>query len=120
MKLSVFYNHIVKASEQSGLPLTDVLDKVHAYGIEAVELDLEEALTGTEAMIKRLDAAGLSVASMYAFLTSVISLHRSRGTHLSIRQPTSELARCWSSRASPGIRPARSSGVRLFRAWLQR
>ncbi|AIQ44328.1 sugar phosphate isomerase/epimerase family protein [Paenibacillus sp. FSL R5-0912] len=67
MKLSVFYNHIVKASEQSGLPLTDVLDKVHAYGIEAVELDLEEALTGTEAMIKRLDAAGLSVASMYAF-----------------------------------------------------
>lgn len=52
MKLSVFYNHIVKASEQSGLPLTDVLDKVYAYGIEAVELDLEEALTGTEAMKK--------------------------------------------------------------------
>lgn len=67
MRLSVFYNHIVKASEQRGLPLEDVLDKVHALGIDAVELDLEEALTGTEAMKKRLDAAGISVASMYAF-----------------------------------------------------
>lgn len=67
MKISVFYNHIVKASEQSGLPLTDVLDKVHAYGIDAVELDLQEALTDTEAMRDRLEAAGISVASMYAF-----------------------------------------------------
>lgn len=120
MKLSVFYNHIVKASEQSGLPLTDVLDKVHAYGIEAVELDLEEALTGTEAMKQRLDAAGISVASMYAFLTSGISLHRSRGMHSLIQQPIWEPARYWLFRASPKRRPPRRRGARLFRAWLLR
>ncbi|WNS42367.1 sugar phosphate isomerase/epimerase family protein [Paenibacillus sp. MMS20-IR301] len=67
MKLSVFYNHIVKASEQSGLPLEAVLDKVHACGIEAVELDLQEALAGAEALKQRLDSAGIAVASMYAF-----------------------------------------------------
>jgi sugar phosphate isomerase/epimerase len=67
LRLSVFYNHIVKAGEQRDLPLEDVLDKVHSFGIDAVELDLEEALTGKEAMKKRLDAAGIAVASMYAF-----------------------------------------------------
>ncbi|WP_342437696.1 sugar phosphate isomerase/epimerase [Paenibacillus sp. FSL L8-0436] len=68
MHLSVFYNHIVRASEQTGLTLEEVLNRVHEFGISAVELDLEEALgCGKEVMKKRLEKAGISVASMYGF-----------------------------------------------------
>ncbi|WP_379146802.1 sugar phosphate isomerase/epimerase family protein [Paenibacillus sp. sgz500992] len=68
MHLSVFYNHIVRASEQTGLTLEEVLNRVYEFGISAVELDLEEALgCGKEVMKKRLEKAGISVASMYGF-----------------------------------------------------
>ncbi|MCE3200147.1 sugar phosphate isomerase/epimerase family protein [Paenibacillus sonchi] len=42
MQISVFYNHIVTASKQTGLPLPEVLGLVRGYGIQAVELDLDE------------------------------------------------------------------------------
>ncbi|WP_438497963.1 sugar phosphate isomerase/epimerase family protein [Paenibacillus sp. IHBB 3054] len=68
MRISVFYNHIVRAGEQTGLTLEEVLNRVHEFGISAVELDLEEALgCGKEVMKKRLEKAGISVASMYGF-----------------------------------------------------
>ncbi|KGE20162.1 xylose isomerase [Paenibacillus wynnii] len=67
MKISVFYSHILVASEQTGLTVTDVLKQVHEFGIDAVELDLDQALPDKEEMKERLERANISVASMYAF-----------------------------------------------------
>ncbi|MNO28431.1 Inosose dehydratase [compost metagenome] len=67
MKISVFYNHILTASEQTGESVEQVLNQVREFGIDAVELDLEEVKPGKEELKKQLQQAGISVASMYAF-----------------------------------------------------
>ena len=40
MKLSVFYDHILQAAEQTGKPLTELLDEVKSAGIEGVEINM--------------------------------------------------------------------------------
>ncbi|WP_379153961.1 sugar phosphate isomerase/epimerase family protein [Paenibacillus sp. sgz5001063] len=67
MKISVFYNHILTASKQAGIPVPEVLRRVREWGIQAVELDLDEVQPSREAMKEDLKQAGISVASMYAF-----------------------------------------------------
>lgn len=67
MRISVFYSHIVVASEQTGLSVDEVLNKAHQAGIDSVELDLEQVSSGVKAMKEQLERAGMSVASMYAF-----------------------------------------------------
>lgn len=95
MHLSVFYNHIVRASEQTGLTLEEVLDKAQEFGISAVELDLEEALgCGKEVMKKRLEQAGISVASMYGFLILGMTPIPIQGLNLSTRRNIWERGKC--------------------------
>lgn len=67
MQISVFYNHIVTASGQTGLPVPEVLKQAREFGISAVELDLDEVLPNPQGMKELLEQAGISVASMYAF-----------------------------------------------------
>ena len=67
MRISVFYSHILTASEQTGLSVMEVLERASGFGIEAVELDLEQVVSDKEGMKNRLEQAGISVASMYAF-----------------------------------------------------
>ena len=42
MKISVFYEHIEKACEQTKKPLREVLEYVKACGIDGVEMDYDE------------------------------------------------------------------------------
>ena len=42
MKISVFYEHIEKACEQTKKPLREVLAYVKACGIDGVEMDYDE------------------------------------------------------------------------------
>lgn len=67
MQISVFYNHIIAASKQSGLSIHEVLTLASGFGIRAVELDLDEVQPNPQEMKSRLDQAGISVSSMYAF-----------------------------------------------------
>ncbi|ASA19719.1 sugar phosphate isomerase/epimerase family protein [Paenibacillus donghaensis] len=67
MQISVFYNHIVEAAKQTGLSVDEVLVQVRGFGIEAVELDLDEARPDPEVLMQSLEAADMGVASMYAF-----------------------------------------------------
>lgn len=67
MKISVFYNHVLTASEQTGMSVEQVLSRVRGFGIEAVELDLDEVKPNKVEMKKQLQGADISVASMYAF-----------------------------------------------------
>lgn len=67
MRISVFYSHILSASEQTGLSVSRILNRVREFGIEAVELDLDQVTPSRESMKDQLEQSGISVASMYAF-----------------------------------------------------
>lgn len=67
MKISVFYDHALTASGQTGLSIQEVLKQVKSYGIEGVELDFDQASADPEAIRSTLQEAGLTVACVYGF-----------------------------------------------------
>lgn len=66
MKLSVFYDHILQAQEQSGHSLMTLLSDVKKSGIDAVEIRLTY-LTEHEETAALLQAAGLTISCIYEF-----------------------------------------------------
>ena len=66
MKLSVFYDHILQAAEQTGKPLTELLRNVKNAGIEAVEINMSY-LSQQEQTFALLKEAGLKVSCVYEF-----------------------------------------------------
>ncbi|WP_075678601.1 hypothetical protein [Roseburia sp. 831b] len=61
MKISVFYDHILQAAEQTGKPLTELLSNVKNAGIEAVEINMSY-LSQQEQTYALLEEAGLKVS----------------------------------------------------------
>lgn len=68
MELSVFWNHIECASQQTGLPLEQVLKKVKGFGIEGIECEAFDSLADAQTMITSVQAAGMKVIDVYAHL----------------------------------------------------
>lgn len=70
MKYSVFYHHICCAAQELGCSVEDMLDKVHGWGIEYVELD-RDAVGAEEdkalALSRMLARHGMKPASIYGF-----------------------------------------------------
>lgn len=66
MRISVFYDHILQASEQSGKSLGELLSGVRTAGIEAVEINLEYLLEHGETL-ELLKQAGLGISCIYEF-----------------------------------------------------
>ncbi|MDE5679890.1 MAG: sugar phosphate isomerase/epimerase [Lachnospiraceae bacterium] len=66
MKISVFYDHILQAAEQTGKPLPALLFEVREAGIEAVEMRLS-CLLENETVLGLLKEAGLSISCLYEF-----------------------------------------------------
>lgn len=66
MKISVFYDHILQAAEQTGKPLPALLSEVREAGIEAVEMRLSCFLEN-KTVLTLLKEAGLSVSCLYEF-----------------------------------------------------
>ena len=67
MKISVFYEHIEKACEQTKKPLREVLEYVKACGIDGVEMDYDELAHDSLDILKNLQDAGLVISSIYGF-----------------------------------------------------
>ena len=65
MKISVFYDHILNASKQTGKPVADILAEAAAAGIQAVELDLHN-FSDTADHLKLIADAGISAACINA------------------------------------------------------
>lgn len=65
MKISVFYDHILNASRQTGKPLNEVLAEAAQSGIQAVELDLHNFRESTD-HLALLKNAGLKAACVNA------------------------------------------------------
>lgn len=66
MRISVFFDHIVQAKEQSGKSLEELLEGVRKSGIEAVEINLDYLETHPETL-QLLEAKGLKVSCIYEF-----------------------------------------------------
>lgn len=66
MKISVFYDHILQAKQQSGKSLEELLAGVREAGVEAVEICLAYLLEHEETL-SLLRQAGLAVSCIYEF-----------------------------------------------------
>ena len=66
MKLSVFFNHLIQAAEQTGLPLDDMMKMAAEQGICAIESHVE-LIDRDPNMASRLKNAGLRVNCPYEF-----------------------------------------------------
>lgn len=66
MKLSVFYDHILQAREQSGVSLTTLLSDIKKSGVDAVEIRLTYLLEHEET-VELLKEAGLAISCIYEF-----------------------------------------------------
>ena len=69
MKISVFYEHIQKACEQTKKPLEEVLAHVKKSGIEGVEMDYDvlSSEDNEQSILTSLKKAGLVISSIYGF-----------------------------------------------------
>ena len=66
MKLSVFFDHILQAREQTGKPLEELLAGVRSAGIEAVEINLNY-LCEHEDVLALLKQNNLGISCIYEF-----------------------------------------------------
>ncbi len=72
MRISVFYEHIEKACEQTKKPIREVLSYVKACGIDGVEMDYDEIANDkldhdSPNILNDLQSAGLVISSVYCF-----------------------------------------------------
>ena len=69
MKISVFYEHIEKACEQTKKPLEEVLAHVKKSGIDGIEMDYDMLSSNDDeqSILTSLKKAGLVISSIYGF-----------------------------------------------------
>ena len=66
MKLSIFYDHVLDASRQSGLPVTELLLEAKAAGICAVEIN-HDNLSRQPEMLPAIQNAGMKISGSFLF-----------------------------------------------------
>lgn len=66
MKLSIFYQHIMRAAEETGISIAESLQVLKREGLAAVELNF---LHADAAVLRALGTAGLSVSSLYEYVS---------------------------------------------------
>jgi sugar phosphate isomerase/epimerase len=67
MKLSVFYEHIIEASGQTGKTVEEICRIVRGYGIEAVEIDAARLDKNEDELMEQLEHGDLKVICVCAF-----------------------------------------------------
>ena len=65
-KISVFYDHLLQAAEQTGKTIEEMLQYTKACGIDAVEIRLA-CLTENEEVFEQLKRNGLGISCIYEF-----------------------------------------------------
>ena len=66
MKISVFFDHILQAVEQTGKSLAEILNEVKAAGIDGLEINLSYLMEHEE-ILQYLNEAGLHISCIYEF-----------------------------------------------------
>lgn len=75
MKISVFYDHILQAHEQSGKSVPEILHLCRSFGIDGVEMEYSLFAKNRESICGMLSEAGITVSSFYDFF----AFHKNAG-----------------------------------------
>ena len=67
MRISVFYDHIKEAEQQSGRPMRELLKEVKDAGITGVEINFSCLREKKEQILEELNNAGLCISNIYEF-----------------------------------------------------
>lgn len=67
MKISVFYEHLVEASAQTGKSISDICKMAASYGIKGVEIEDKRLFEEKEEILNNLSNAGLEISCIYGF-----------------------------------------------------
>lgn len=67
MRLSVFYEHIIEAAQQSSMTILDVCKKVSSYGISGVEIENKRLTEKKEEIMKIFKQTGMEISCIYGF-----------------------------------------------------
>ena len=67
MKISVFYDHIREAAEQSGQSMDEVFQKVESFGIKGIEIEDKVLMEEEEKIFKLLQDHDMEVSCIYGF-----------------------------------------------------
>ncbi len=67
LSLAVFFAHIQEASEQTGQSVKQILTRIKAYGIDALEFDYDVLVSEEDAYSTLLKDCGLKISSIYRF-----------------------------------------------------
>lgn len=71
MRISVFFDHVREASEQTGLGLAEALMEARSFGITALECSLESLLEDVEGRKELFEKCDMRVSSVYAVVDFV-------------------------------------------------
>ena len=67
MKISVFYDHIREAAEQSGKSMDEVFQKAASFGIKGIEIEDKVLMEEEEKIFKLLQDHDMEVSCIYGF-----------------------------------------------------
>lgn len=67
MRISVFYDHITQAMEQTGRSIPELLGECRDYGIEGLEINCSQLKKGGAGLYRIIREAGLSISCIYEF-----------------------------------------------------
>ncbi len=67
MKISVFYEHILEAAEQSSMTALEVCKRISSYGIMGVEIENTRLNERKEEIMKMLKQTGMEISCIYGF-----------------------------------------------------
>ncbi len=62
MKIAIFYHHVLKAAEQTGKPLAEILRILQAEGLSGMDINAPDA---DDTLLSTLQKTGISVSSLY-------------------------------------------------------
>lgn len=67
MKISVFYEHILEAANQSSMSVLDVCKEAASYGIMGVEIEDKRLMENEDEIMKILKISDLEISCIYGF-----------------------------------------------------
>ena len=67
MQISVFYDHITQARQQTGRSLPQLLEACRSWGIEGLEINYTQLKKGGSRLRREFDRAGMSISCIYEF-----------------------------------------------------
>ena len=67
MQISVFYDHITQARQQTGKSLPQLLEACRSWGIEGLEINYTQLKRGGFRLRREFDRAGISISCIYEF-----------------------------------------------------